>query len=188
MRGAFLIAGFILTLLWEKSIAQYTFFCGLDGKTATAYTKGDQTYLCFHFMPYNVKMGFLIKVDEYTGLEIPDSFKTFENLAPEQLNIHAQLDVYPQYTPAATYLWKSAKLAVNVMHLVIKMKDGNLESIYWDNDCYGCNKTEKCKQIKTSYTDQKNSQVSLDYKSCAEPYCVLEADKKNCNLKVMFVY
>lgn len=175
----------LVAFLWKSCSAQYEFFCGLDQKSPVAYTKGDQTYICFHFMPYKVKLGFLITVDEYTGLEIPDSFKFFENFVPEQTNVHAQLDVYSQYSPAALYLWKSAKLAVNVMHLVITLKDGNLESIKWDNDCYGCNKTDKCKQIKTSYLDPKNSNVNLDYKSCAENYCVLEEDKKNCNLKVL---
>lgn len=171
-------------MLWETSKAQYVFNCGLDGKSPITYTKGDQTYICFHFMPFKVKLGFLINIDEYTGLEIPDSFKFFENRPPEQLNIHAQLDAYAQYSPAALYLWKSAKLVVNVMHLVVTMKDGHLVSLNWDNDCYGCNKTDKCKQIKTSYLSEKNSTLNLDYKSCADPYCVLEEDKKNCNLKV----
>jgi len=101
-----------LALIWESAKAQYAFTCGLDGKSSIAYTKGDTTYICFHFMPFKVKMGFLIHIDEYTGIEVPDSFKFFENKPPEQLNIHAQLDVYSQYSPAALYLWKSAKQVV----------------------------------------------------------------------------
>lgn len=184
MRVAHLIVTFVSVLLWETYNAQYTFFCGLDGKAKVSYTKGDQTYLCFHFMPYKVKLGFLITIDEYTGFEIPNSFSYFENFAPERLNVHAQLDVYPQYSPAALYLWKSSKLAVNVMHLVITLKEGNLESLTWDNDCYGCNKTDKCKQIKTSYTNEKGAETSLDYKSCSDNYCVIKEEKNLCDLKV----
>lgn len=178
----------LLALLVEFSKAQYVFTCGLDGKTPIAFTKGDTTYLCFHFMPFKVKLGFLIHIDEYTGFEIPDSFTFFENKPPEQLNIHSQFDVYPQYSAGNTYLWKSAKLVMNVMHLVINLKDGNLVSMDWDNDCYGCNNTEKCKQIKGSYLAFNNSNVATDYKSCTENYCVMAEDKKNCNLKVLSSY
>lgn len=184
MKGAYATMSLVFALLVEAYNAQYSFFCGLDGKTPVTYTKGDQTYLCFHFMPYKVKLGFLVTIDEYTGLEIPDSFTFFETKAPEQLNIHAQLDVYTKYSPAATYLWKSAKLAMNVLHLTITLDKGSLSSINWDNDCYGCNKTENCKQIKTSYVDEKASTINLDYKACSVPYCVVNDEKKNCNLKV----
>ena len=182
------VVSILLAFLCDSARAQYVFTCGLDGKKSIPYTKGDTTYLCFHFMPFKVKLGFLVIIDEYTGIEIPDSFKFFENKPPEQLNIHTQLDVYTQYSPAATYLWKSAKLVVNVMHLVITMKDGNPVSLNWDNDCYGCNKTDKCKQIKTSYLSHLNTNINLDYKTCADNYCVLEEDKKNCNLKVASSY
>lgn len=184
MKQAWAVMAVAMAALWEATNAQNVFNCGLSGKTPIAYTKGDQTYICFHFMPFKVKLGFLINIDEYTGLEIPDSFKFFENKPPEQLQIHSQLDAYSQYSPAAVYLWKSAKLVVNVMHLVVTLKDGNLVSLNWDNDCYGCNNTATCRQMKTSYLSEKNSTLNLDYKACASPYCVLEEDKKNCNLKV----
>ena len=184
MRAAHLVVAFVSTLLWESYNAQYVFNCGLDGKTPISYTKGDQTYLCFHFMPYKVKLGFLVTIDEYTGFEIPDSFTYFEGFSPDKLNIHAQLDVYSQYSPASLYLWKTPKYVVNVMHLVITLKEGNLESLTWDNDCYGCNKTDKCRQIKTDYTNEKGTKTMLDYKTCADDYCVIQEEKNLCNLKV----
>lgn len=186
VRPVLAVAGLALALLWETVYSQYDFKCGSKGKESVLYTKGDLTYICFHFMPYKVRLGFPIKIDQYTGFEIPDSFTFFHEKPADRLQVHAQLDVYPQYSDAGGYLWKSADMVVSVMHLVIELKDGNLQNLYWDNACYGCNNTDKCRTMKTDFIDGANKQKTPEYKTCAEGLCKLDLD--NCNLKVIIIF
>ena len=137
-------------------------------------TKSDSVSLCFHFLPYQVKLGFPILVDEYTILEIPDSYSFFTSKNPEQHSVMAQLDVFPQYSDASVYSVKSSKIVNNVMHLVIKLNEGKLESFRWENGCFGCNITSpaNCKDIKTSFIEfasEKNKEITQ--KVCTTPYC-----------------
>jgi hypothetical protein len=175
-------------LVWLCSIsdvvAKYDFNCGRVDKALSPYTKGDLTYICFHFMPYKVKLGFVIKIDEYTGFEIPDSFKLFETKAHATTNVHAQVDVYGDYSPPAVYLVKESKLAANVMTLVIKLNEGKLAGMRWDNDCYGCNKTDDCKKLATSYENVENKTVAVDYNTCTRVWPNLDTEKSKANLKV----
>lgn len=164
--------------------AKYNFNCGRENKEITAYTKGDLVYICFHFMPYSVKIGFPIKIDEYTGLEVPDSFTLFETKTPAMTSIHSQLDVYQDYSEPSVYLVKSSKLVVNVMHLVIRLNEGKLQSFRWIRDCYGCNKTDICKEMATSYENNNNKTESIKYQTCAQSWPNIDTEKKKANLKV----
>ena len=63
--------------------------------------------------------------------------------------------------------------------MVIKVKEGKIYEIVWDNGCYDC--TDKCtKKLKTYAGDEKNS--TMTYENCYGPeISECSADKGNCD-------
>lgn len=164
--------------------AKYDFNCGRENKAPTVFTKGDVSYFCLHFMPYMVKIGFVVRIDEYSGVEVPDIFELFEKKAPEVTNVFGQLDTYPLYSPPSVYMMKSAKQLAPVMHLVINLDNGSLKGFRWENACYGCNKTDGCKEFKTEYENMQDKKESISYKACSMGYPQIADERKYANLKV----
>lgn len=172
-------------LLAAVSAQRYDFRCGQDGKVFPLLTKGDALYLCIHWLPYEVKMGFVVKVDQHIMLEVPDSFDFVSTKLPEQTNLIAQLDANSYYSEAQVYSNKKETWVNNVMQLVIMVREGVFTGMRWDADCYGCNNTNECKSVKTTFNDF-NSQKSTErsYKTCTQNFCGDNSDRHTCNLKV----
>lgn len=178
------LVGVIFSLMLVGESSAYNFTCGRKGKEKKPLQKGDPVFFCIHFMPYMVKLGFPLTVDEYTGLEVPGSFELFEEKSPEQTKIFGQFDIYEIYSPAAVYMVKSTKTVVNIMHLVIKLEEGNFAGYRWDNDCYGCNNTDACKAFTTTYENHSGKEETTSYSVCTRSYPVFGNEKKLANLKV----
>jgi hypothetical protein len=164
---------------------RYDFRCGQDGKIFPLLTKGDPLYLCIHWLPYEVKLGFVVKVDQHLMFEVPDSFDFVSTKFPLQTNVIAQLDANSYYSPAQIYANKQEGWVNNVMQLVIILKEGVFTGMRWDADCYGCNNTNECKSVKTTYLDfQSQKSTERSYKTCSQKYCGDNSDRHTCNLKV----
>lgn len=179
---ALVAVGIINTVLGQRN----DFWCVGPNLPQVNIAKTDLLYLCIHFMPYNVRLGFFVNVDEHTVLEIPDSYSFFKDMKPEQTQIHAQLDVFPYYSDANTYIIKSQQVVNNVMHLVITLNEGKLMGMRWENGCHGCNVTKPdfCKEYKTSFADSATSKTKeVTYKQCMQPFCTV-GNNAECNLKV----
>src|SRR3990167_2312583 len=184
-----------LLIVWQllqETVAQprHTFTCGIQDQPFQSLAKLDNSsflYFCVHFMPYNVKMGFPIKVDEYTVLEIPDSYDFVKDKIPETTIIHPQLGNTGYYGPGNWYNVKSAKVVQPVMHLVIQVSEGNLVGMRWVDGCHGCNVTNpsECRKQSFSFIDYlKNGSVTQNNEVCSMNYCA-DTDKKHyCNLKL----
>lgn len=168
---------------------RYDFKCGQDGKPFPLLTKTDKLYLCLHWMPYEVKFGVPIGVDEHTILEVPDSFEFISAKAPENTIIFAQLDSNSFYSEGQTYSIRSQKIVNNVMQLIITLQEGVLTGMRWDNDCYGCRGTQECKNIKTTFIDfQTSKSKEISYNTCTMNYCGDGADRHICNLKIFIAW
>ena len=61
-----------------------------------------------------------------------------------------------------------------MFNLVIKVKDGKIYDIVWDNECYDC--TSTCEKIKT-YDNEVFKNNSMTYQNC------YEKDINNCKKK-----
>lgn len=185
--------GFLIVcqLLEETSAqARHNFTCGIQDQPFQSLAKLDNSsflYFCVHFMPFGVKMGFPIKVDEYTVLEIPDSYDFVKDKAPETVIVHPQLGNTGYYGPANWYSVKSAKVVQPVMHLVIQVSEGNLVGMRWVDGCHGCNVSTPadCRKQTFSFIDYfRNGSVSQTNQVCGMNYCA-DTDKKHyCNLKL----
>ena len=68
-----------------------------------------------------------------------------------------------------------------LFNIVIKVKEGKISDIVWDNDCYDCIKT--CEINIKSYDDvNKNNTKPMTYKNCYEPD-IKKCEKKKCDPK-----
>jgi hypothetical protein len=170
---------------------RYNLSCGIKDSPFQSLAKLDNSsflYLCIHFMPYQVKMGFPIKVDEYTVLEIPDSFDFVKDKLPGATIIHPQLGNTPFYGPGNWYNLKAKSIVQSVMHLVIQVQEGNLVGMRWVEGCHGCNVTtaSDCRKGNSfSYVDYiQNSTVTKSSDACGINYCPDTDKKHHCNLKI----
>ena len=60
-----------LLIIVSVSVCRYDFICGEGtnpGKELLA--KGEEFLLCLHFLPFKTKLGFKVKVDEFTALKV----------------------------------------------------------------------------------------------------------------------
>lgn len=178
----------LLTILVSaiKTETPYAFICGEKGETVERFAKTDKMFLCLHFMPYKVRLGFNVTVDEYAVIEIPDSFSFFSPRSPEQTLVFGQLEGNLPYSEGYPYLVKSSKLVQNVMHMVIEINEGKLVKIGWDNKCYGCGEeSESCQTIKSSFVDYHSKKTKeVSNKVCTQRYCDTKGTTFECNLKV----
>jgi len=54
-----------------------------------------------------------------------------------------------------------------VINIVVKMKEGNLTEIVWDNQCYDCK--DNCKEgIVSKYVDSQGVEKTMTYENCFE--------------------
>jgi len=190
-----LVLGFLAILLSYVSATKYGFSC-VD-RPIPLLTKLESIYLCIHFWPYNVKMGFPLLVDEYSVLEIPDSFDTFKNnvrpapgsTGAASVEVYAQLDGHSSYSEQNIYYVRNQGIVQNAMHLIIQVKEGLLVGYRWDADCDGCNKTADCRTFSGTYWNSNTgASTNKNYETCT----VKEADytgdnKPQLNLKVNYI-
>lgn len=193
--GLWKMATITFVILFElfqdvRGQSRHNFTCGISDQPFQSLAKLDNSsflYFCLHFMPYNVKMGFPIKVDEYTVLEIPDSFDFVRDKVPEATIIHPQLGKTDYYGPGNWYNVKSTQLVQSVMHLVIQVSEGNLVGMRWVTGCHGCNITSQsdCKKQSFTFIDYvQNKSVNPTTETCSIKYCENNDKKHYCNLKI----
>jgi hypothetical protein len=180
-----MIVALLAAILGTVYAQRYDFTCGQSNKTLKLLTKGDAIYLCIHWLPYEVKMGFVVKVDQHSMLEVPDSYDFISTKLPEQTNLFAQLDTNSYYSAGQIYANKKEEWVNNVMQLIVTLKEGVFTGMRWDTDCYGCNNTDECKSVKTTFIDfQSAKSTERSYKTCTQKYCGNTPDRHMCNLKV----
>jgi len=168
---------------------RYDWRCSNYSDTNRTYTKVDSVFLCFHLLPYNIKIGFPILVDDYSMIEVPKSYEYFGAKKAKPTEVSAQLDTNPMYAPANPYIMTDVSRVQNTMHLIISVNKGVLTGFRWQTGCWGCNQTVNCTNAKTTYWDYiLNKSQTSEYPICAQTPCstVDATAASRCNLKVAY--
>jgi hypothetical protein len=99
-----------------------------------------------------------LKADEYSVISIGGAFKyLLENSLPE-INFIAQMGNIVTNFPAFYYNRADNKFAP-VFNLVIKVDQGVVTELFWDNDCYTCLTDTNCKE-KTQNSLKGDQQIT----------------------------
>lgn len=68
------------------------------------------------------------------------------------------------------YYNRQDSFIIPVFNIVIKLTNGTISDIVWDNDCYSCNINDNCyNNNSTSYTNDTN--IKVTYKNCKQQLC-----------------
>ena len=77
----------------------------------------------------------------------------------------------------------NASKLFTLFNLVIKVKEGKIYDLVWDNDCFDCIKN--CETNIKSYDDEIFKNKTMTYDNCYEPdiKSCIEKDSKKCDPK-----
>lgn len=127
---------------------------------------GKSVILCIHILEKGVRVAAPLEIDEYSVVSIKDIYSSVVNNT--NITFVAQIgDVTSVYS--AHYVEYNNENSYSrifpMLNLVVKMEEGNIYEIVWDNDCFNCDK-KNCMELQG--ISIFNSSDSLDYKNCFE--------------------
>ena len=184
---------FILIVIFQLFTTAYShatiYACGDNSLATDSYPKhkrNDKIYLCIHFHPFDVKVAFEVKVDEYIVLQVTKSFELFQHKV-NSANIVAQLAGEKMFSTQSPYMNAAQEKVFWLQQLIISLNGGKLSSYYWDNNCAGC--TDKCEEQYTTSTDYLGEAYEYKKKNCYVSYCKLTSDTTYyCDLRIMVMW
>ena len=91
------------------------------------------------------------------------------------------------YSTESPYMIQTDDKVYWLQQLILSLKDGKLDSYYWDNNCTGC--TDKCDEQTVLSTDYLGEEHEYKHHNCYMSYCTTSAtDAFTCNLRVMVMW
>lgn len=125
----------------------------------------DESYLVFY-----------PKVDEFTLLEVQDSFNTswLDNLQNDPVYIRAEVSRKSSYWRTRSQGVGASKLTVPFWTLVVEMNEGQVVSLTWDDSCPLCESSDLCVESRS---------CGVAHSSCGQ-----SAEANNCNLQIYLAW
>lgn len=112
----------------------------------TKFNIGDNIFLCVHFDERKYRIAFNVTVDNYEVLTISGAFVFVDKDNSAYQNFVFQAgDIITPY--ASRYYNKQEKNYVPLFNVVVKMNQGNITGVEWDNSCWSCSFEESCKNF-----------------------------------------
>ena len=163
------------------------FKCELDGTSSnivigSKIEKGNNSLLCVHFLPYNIKMSFNMGVDEYamvTGKHIFDVISD-GSLGSKDVDMVLQLSGSNLFSQQIPYYRIAEKIVFSIVSILIHVKEGEITKIELEDLKDACPKDSTIPTVlPLEYSFTAENKVSL----CGQQECT---DNTNglCDLKV----
>jgi len=111
-----------------------TFLC--NSSKLENFTIGDEAIICIHFYPFNSRIAFKTKVDQYEMLTITGGY-LFSVKSQKDMNFIAQIGNYSTPHPSLYYNITNNSYS-QLFNFVIKLDKGKIIGVNWDNDCWDC--------------------------------------------------
>lgn len=163
-----------------------------DVANRDAKTRFDDSLICFHLMPLQIKVIIKVQVDTPSVARIEG---TYELLKDKQtpINIIAQQQNTMHYSVEAPYIRNAENRVYPINVLNIVLKNGLISSYNWVNSCGGCDSNSCQKETLSTNMFKSANQSTVEQgkyerSNCYIPRCTGEADKFNCDPRIFITW
>ncbi len=112
-----------------------TFIC--DNTKEQGYKIGDEAIICIHILPSKYRIGIKTKVDDYQMVTVSGSY-LFADKDPALTSSFIFQFQNATSPYESTFLTKPGYDYTPLFNVVIKLNNGVVSGISWDNDCWDC--------------------------------------------------
>lgn len=150
---------------------------------APQLTVGDGTILCVHFLPFEVKVGFNVVVDQFVSLTVRHAF---ELLSQQDTDMAIQLASSEKLSNQIPYIRKSVNKCYPMVNILITLDTGQIKNITLEDITTACPTTAVAEQILPL---KKDFSFPNTINNCPQPLCQ-DSDnvKGKCDFKIFVAW
>lgn len=131
-----------------------------DESKLSDFKIGDNVFVCIHLLPRELRMAFNVTVDSYEVLTVTGgyifSFKDSEAGNKNQSYAFQFGNVSTAFS--SLYYSEEIKQVAALFNVVIKLDDGKISDVVWDNDCWGCALSTGCTKFNDIFSMRNASE------------------------------
>ena len=150
----------IFILYFLKISCDNQFSCDSAQPKNSKLKIGDTTTLCIFFKETETKIKFDIEVDKFSLFNVAGGFLLSKGIIEKSTklsNITMLASIFAKTTEYPSnfyYKDNEQEIYYPLINIVIKVEKGIIYDIVWDNNCYGCKKSECEEYESTSYFNE----------------------------------